>query len=225
MREFVDIGLKPKDKTTLDSMLREVKALGYSAVGTEKTDSNLINVISRTDLYPRNQNELGKQLKKLRKRTEVIVVHCDSKSVARQAARDHRVDMIRFPVDRETKKRLYLDRRQARMMRDTGVGFEVSIRDLLVDDRHLLAERIVAIKKSLDIAIKHGLPVVASSGAEDKYGLRDPHGLASLLSLLGVDYEPAMDMISTNPMSIVSVNREKLKKSYILPGVWVIESE
>ena len=225
MREFVDLGLNPEDKTVIDSMLQEANALGYTAVGTEKTDSDIIDVITRVDLYPRNQNELGKQLRKLRKRTEVIVVHCGSKSVARQAAHDHRVDLVRFPVDRDTKKRLYLDRRQAGMMRDTGAGFEVSIKDLLVDDRHLLAKRIVAIKKSLDIAIKHGLPVVASSGAEDRYGLRDPHGLASLLSLLGVDYEPALDMVSANPMRIVSVNREKLKKSYILPGVWVIESE
>jgi RNase P/RNase MRP subunit p30 len=225
MREFVDLSLKPKDETALDSMLQKAKALGYTAVGIEKTDSDIIDVINRVDLYPRNQNKLGKHLRKLRHYTEVIVVHCESKSVARQAARDHRVDLIRFPVDRATMKRLYLDRRQAGMMRDSGAGFEVSIKDLLVDDRHLLAKRIVAIKKSLDIAIKYGLPIVASSGAEDRYGLRDPHGLAALMSLLGVDCEPALDMVSTNPMCLVSDNREKLKNSYILPGVWVIESE
>jgi RNase P/RNase MRP subunit p30 len=198
MREFVDLSLKPKDETALDSMLQKAKALGYTAVGIEKTDSDIIDVINRVDLYPRNQNKLGKHLRKLRHCTAVIVVHCESKSVARQAARDHRVDLIRFPVDRTTMKRLY---------------------------RHLLAKRIVAIKKSLDIAIKYGLPVVASSGAEDRYGLRDPHGLAALMSLLGVDCEPALDMVSTNPMCLVSDNREKLKNSYILPGVWVIESE
>ncbi len=225
MREFVDIGIKPKAETEIGLILNKAKELGYTAVGMKNTTSELLDVINRVDLYPRNQNELGKQLRKLRKRTEVIVVHCASKTVARQAAHDHRVDLVRFPVDRDTNKRLYLDRRQAGLMRDTGVGFEVSIKDLLVDDRLLLAKRIVTIKKSLDIAIKHGLPVVASSGAEDRYGLRDPHGLASLISLLGVDYEPALDMVSTNPMSIVSGNREKLKKSYILPCVWVIDDE
>jgi len=225
MREFVDLSMNPKDKTAIDSMLQEAKALGYAAVGTEKADSEIIDVISRMDLYPMNHNELGKQLRKLRRRTEVIVVHCSSKSVARQAAHDHRVDLIRFPVDQDTKKRPYLDRSQAGMMRDTGAGFEVCIKDLLVDDRYVLAKRLVTINKSLDIAIKHGLPVVASSGAKDKYGLRDPNGLASLMSLLGVDYEHALDMVSTNPMQIVVDNREKLKDSHILPGVWVIDDE
>ena len=225
MREFIDLNLMPNDQVALDLVLQKAKAMGYTAVGIEKTDSDVIDVINRVDLYPMNQNELGKRLRKLRHCTEVIVVHCRNKSVARQAAHDHRVDLIRFPVDRTTKKRFYLDRRQAGMMRNSGVGYEVSIKDLLIDDRHLLAKRIVAIKKSLDIAIKYGLPVVASSGAEDKYGLRDPHGLAALMSLLGVDYEPALDMVSTNPMRLVTDNREKLKNSYILPGVWVIESE
>jgi len=225
MREFIDLSLNPEDKTTIDLMLQEAKALGYVAVGMEKRESDIIDVITRVDLHPRNQNELGRQLRKLRRRTEVIVVHCGSKSVARQAAHDHRVDLVRFPVDRDTKKRIYLDRRQAGMMRDTGIGFEVCIKDLLEDDRHLLAKRIVTIKKSLDIAIKHDLPVVASSGAVDRYGLRDPQGLDALMSLLGVDYEQALDMVSTNPMRIVADNREKLKDSYILPGVWLIESD
>ncbi len=225
MREFVDLSLKPKAETEIGLMLNKAKELGYTAVGMKNTTSDLIDVINRVDLYPRNQNELGKHLMKLRKRTEIIVVHCMSKSVARQAAHDRRVDLIRFPVDRTTKKRLYLDRRQAGMMRDTGAGFEVSIKDLLVDDRRLLAKRIVTIKKSLDIAIKYGLPVVASSGAEDRYGLRDPHGLAALMGLLGVDSEPALDMVSTIPMRLVADNREKLKDSFIMPGVWLIETE
>ena len=225
MREFVDLSLMPKDETAYELMLKTAKALGYSAAGLEKTDSDVIDIIHRVDLYPRNQNELGKQLRKLRHSSEIIVVHCGNKSVARQAAHDHRIDLVRFPVDRDTNKRLYLDRRQAGIMRDSGVGFEVCIKDLLIDDRHLLAKRIVTIKKSLDIAIKNSLPVVASSGAENMYGLRDPHGLASLTSLLGVDIELALDMVSTNPMHLVTANREKLKNSYVLPGVWVIETE
>lgn len=225
MREFIDLSLMPKNETSLELMFQTARALGYSAVGLEKTGSDVIDVINRVDLYPRNQNELSKKLRKLRHSTEVIVVHCDNKSVARQAAHDHRIDLIRFPVNRDTKKRIYLDRRQAGLMRDSGAGFEVNLKDLLVDDRHLLAKRIVAIKKSLDIAIKYGLPVVASSGAENIYGLRDPHGLAALMSLLGVDFEPALDMVSANPTRLVTENREKLKNSYVLPGVWVIETE
>jgi RNase P/RNase MRP subunit p30 len=225
MREFIDLSLRPKDETELEFMLQTAKTLGYSAVGMEKTGLNLVDIIHRVDLHPWNQNDLSKQLRKLRHSTEVIVVHCGNKSVARHAAHDHRVDLVRYPVDRDTEKRLYIDRKQAGIMRDTGAGFEVCIKDLLVDDRHLLVKRVVAIKKSLDIALKYGLPIVVSSGAEDRFSLRDPHGLAALMSLLGVDIEPALDMVSTNPTRLVTANREKLKNSYVLPGVWVIETE
>jgi RNase P/RNase MRP subunit p30 len=55
--------------------------------------------------------------------------------------------------------------------------------------------------------------------------LRDPYGLAALLSLLDVDEDAAFEMVSTNPYSMVSRNRAKLKDSYIEEGVWVIQDE
>ena len=110
------------------------------------------------------------------------------------------------------------------MMRDSGAGFEVCLSDLLVDDRVGLIKRIGIIKKSLNIALKHDLPVVASSGAQDVYGMRDPIGLASLLSLLGVDDEPALDMVSRVPNGVIDENRAKLGPNFIEPGVWIIDA-
>jgi RNase P/RNase MRP subunit p30 len=49
--------------------------------------------------------------------------------------------------------------------------------------------------------------------------------LAALLSLIDVDEDHALDMISSNPYGLVERNRAKLKDSYILEGVWVIEDE
>ena len=108
-------------------------------------------------------------------------------------------------------------------MRDSGAGYEVFIQDMFVDDRVQLIKRIGIIKKSLGIALKHDLPVIASSGAQDVYGLRDPNGLASLLSLLGVDEEPALDMVSSVPNAVIEENRAKLGPNFIEPGVWIID--
>ena len=56
-------------------------------------------------------------------------------------------------------------------------------------------------------------------------GFTGPYGLAALLSLIDVEEEPALDMVSTNPYRIVEENRAKLKDSYIVEGVWVIKDE
>lgn len=222
MRDFVDLGLYPRvgDYNTL---IESAKKLGYTRVGLETREkTTVLDQVSRVDIHPRNQNDLGKQLRRLRKKVEVIIVHCTTKSVSRQAAHDNRVDFMRFPVS-GGKRLQYLDRRQAGLMLDSGAGFEVSISDLLVDDRFQLVKRIGIIKKSLDIAMKNNLPVVASSGAHDLYGLRDPYGLASLLNLLGVDVETGLDMVSNTPNRVIMENRAKLGPNFIEPGVWIID--
>jgi ribonuclease P/MRP protein subunit RPP1 len=221
MRDFVDLGLYPgKDALNI---IETAKQLGYSRVGLETNEkSSTIDLVSRVDLHPRNQNDLGKQLRRLRNKVEVIIVHGTTKSVSRQAAHDNRVDFMRFPLS-GGKHLQYLDRQQAGLMRDSGAGYEVCVRDLLVEDRFQLVKRIGIIKKSLDIAMKHDLPVVASSGAQDMYGMRDPHGLASLLSLLGVDDETGLDMVSSIPNGVIAENRSKLGPNFIEPGVWIID--
>jgi ribonuclease P/MRP protein subunit RPP1 len=219
MCEFVDLGLYPAENRT-HPMVDAAVQLGYTRVGLETVDGDRLDLVKRADLHPRNQNELGKQVRKLRYNVEVISVQCINKSVSRQAARDPRIDLLRFPIS-GGKRDTYLDRQQAGLMRDSGVGYEVRICDLLVDNRFQLMKRIGAIKKSLDIALKHDLPVVASSGARDVYGMRDPYGLASLLSLLGLDLEIGLNSISTVPNKIIIENRAKLSPNYVVPGVWI----
>ena len=59
-----------------------------------------LDLASRVDLRPRSQNELVGLLRRLRRRFEIICVLCESKEVARQAAKDRRVDLLNFPLSR-----------------------------------------------------------------------------------------------------------------------------
>lgn len=219
MRQFTEIGLRPKDT---ELMFESAKTLGYSLVGFDKQTD--LDVIKRLDLDPKNQNQLNQSLRSNRWRTEVITVHCRNKSVARKAGQDNRVDLVTYPVS-DKWKRNYLDRQQAGLMRDSGSGYLVDVSKLLVTDAFVLRKNIEFLKRNLEIAVKRGVPVVASSFATEPLGLRDPHGLAALLSLLDVDEDHALAMVSTNPYTMVMRNRIKLKDSYIQDGVWVIEDE
>ena len=206
-------------------MISVAKKLGYTTIGLEeKTEATSIDVASRIDLNPRNPNEFLQSLRKNRWNTEVITVNCRSKKVARQAGKDRRVDLITYPVVEKWRDN-HLDRQQAGLMRDSGTGYLIDVSQLLTSDPVLLRKRIEYIKRNKDNAVKRGVPVVASSFASTVWGLRDPCGLAALLSLIDVNEEHALDMVSTYPHRIVEENRAKLKDSYIVEGVWVIEDE
>lgn len=108
-------------------------------------------------------------------------------------------------------------------MRDSGAGYLVDVSKLLVTNAYFLKKNIKYLKRNLENAVKRGIPVVASSFATEPLELRDPYGLAALLSLLDVDEDHAIEMVSKNPYDMVEHNRAKLKDSYIQDGVWVIE--
>jgi RNase P/RNase MRP subunit p30 len=135
---------------------------------------------------------------------------CRTRSISRQAGKDRRVDFLSFPVT-ERWNQNYLDIRQAKLMRDSGCGYLVDLSLLLLDDRFILRKNTKSLKLNIQNAVKKGVPVVASSGSTSLWGLRDPYGLASLLSLLDVNESDALEMISTNISSIIDKNRRKLK--------------
>ncbi|MEM2119127.1 MAG: RNase P subunit p30 family protein, partial [Candidatus Bathyarchaeia archaeon] len=56
-----------------------------------------LDLASRVDLRPKTSSELTRSLRKLRRKFEVVAALCDSKNVARQAAKDRRVDLLSFP--------------------------------------------------------------------------------------------------------------------------------
>ena len=141
MREFVNLGVYPSEGA-FQPILEAAKQLGYTRIGFDSPpESSILDTVYRVDIHPRSQNDLGKQVRKLRHKVEVITVHCHTKPVSRQAARDNRVDLLRFPVTGGKGTR-FLDRQQAGLMRDSGVGFEVPVGDLLVNDRDQLVKRI-----------------------------------------------------------------------------------
>ncbi len=221
MRHFTDLCLQ----TDNPEVVSTAKSLGYTVIGlNEKPDTNIVDIVKRLDLNPKNPNELLRTLRSHRWKTEIITVNCRNKSVARQAGRDRRVDLINYPIVDKWKDN-HLDRQQAGLMRDSGTGYLIDLSRLLIDDRFKLRKHIEFIKRNKDNAVKRGVPLVASSCATTIWGLRDPYGLTALLSLIDVDEDHALDLISSNPYGLVERNRAKLKDSYILEGVWVIEDE
>lgn len=226
MREFIDLHLIPKDLMRPEDMLLRAKSMGYSAVGFPISEGEHtkvdVDTVSRVDLKPNSKGNMLKILRKIRRNVEIIAVQCGSKGVARQAAKDHRVDVLNFLPDHR-RRYIWFDRQEANLAKDTNCSYEINLRDLFYRSQSRVAELLRRIKTEISIATKYGVPVILSSGATNAYELRDPRTLASTLELLDIDQETALDMISVTPRNIVERNRRKLEEDFIHPGVWRVK--
>ena len=215
MRHYVDLHIQKEN----EGIAQKALDLGFRTVGLVGSTENSNEVASRYNIVPRNLNELSSQLKKLRRRYVILSVYCKSVKVARQAAKDHRVDILRFPLDREARRKVWFDRHEATLASDSNAVYEISLSDILGKGSGYVSGVLGTWRRELENAFKYDVPVVISSGASSNYGLRGPKALASIMELVNVDEERALDMVSKTPHELVEKNRGKLDPSFIMPGV------
>lgn len=211
--------------------------LGYSQIGVplppnvrdETVDllrhiceENGLDFVTRLDLVARSPGELLSGLSRFRKKFEVVAVLCGSKAVARQAAKDRRVDLLDFQLPDARKQ--FFDKAEAELASGSGAAFEVDLAKVL---GHLAVSSGVGVfsrlRREVAIAKSFDVPVVFSSGASDLKLLRKPHDYAALTSLFNTDESHALQALSVHPARIVERNREKQSSEYVAPGVRVIK--
>ncbi len=237
-RTFADLHLKPnpKDAELVKELVFKAAELGYKKVALSLgPDANAETVrglrsickeigadfVSRVDLHPRNQNDLLSLLRKLRRRFEVICVLCDNKDIARQAAKDRRVDLLNFPSTDYRYR--FFDRAEAELASSASAGFEVDVKPLLVLEGPSRVRFLSTLRREIAVALEFRLPIVVSSGAGEPLLLRKPREMAVLSSLFGLSGIPALDAVSANPVNIIKVNREKLTAGFIAPGIRLVK--
>ncbi len=230
MRRFVDLNIRdPGEPRVLMEMLELASKLGFKgiAIASERLASQAlrdeartlgIDLASRIDLRPRNTYELSKALRRVRRKFEIVVVHCENKAVSRQAAKDHRVDILTFHSMRNGGRRVGLDRQGASLASRSNCAYEVSLSDLLGSSVER-ARALVNLKRDIWNATQEGVPVVVSSGAGTPLRMREPRALASITSLLGLSENKGLDAVSETPRRILERNREKLGPGFVSPGV------
>lgn len=238
MRKFIDLHLCPniRDSINTGRLIKRASELGYKGVGIalplkshkrdlsylKKRCSDLgLDFISRVDLTPKNARDLLMDLRRVRKTFEIVAVNCYSKDVARQAAKDHRVDLLSFSMNYPHKR--FFDRAEAELASNASASLEIDITAIITSsDRHLV-NLLSTVRREIEISRKFDVKVVFSSGASDPLLMRGPKDYVSIAKLLDVDREFALKTLSDNPLSIIQKNRRKLKENYIAPGVYIVE--
>lgn len=238
MRKFTDLHLRwpTGGVDEFSSMLSLAAEMGYSgvAVASERVlpeplrglCSELgLDLISRVDLRPRSAGELTDRLRRVRRRFELVAVDCRSKAVARQAAKDRRVDLLDFPASPSARARVWFDRQEATLASGANCAYEINASDLLGLGPAACAGLLSIVGREVENARRRGVPVVVSSGADSLLLMREPRGLAALLDPVGVGAREGLDMVSRVPAGVVEANRSKLSAGFIEPGVRLVEGD
>ena len=236
-RVFADLHLRlnVKDAAATLQVINKVSVLGYGLVAVPLVPEARVDEVaklravcgeagvdfaSRVDLRPRTQNELMHQLRRLRRKFEVVCVSCENKVVARQAAKDRRVDLLSFPL--LDFRRRFFDVAEAELASSSLAALEVDVKPLLVLEGPARVRLLSCLRREVTVAGKFGVPVVVSSGVSAELFLRKPREMGALGFLFGLGEVSALDAVSRSANAIVERNREKLSARFVAPGVRVV---
>ena len=237
-RAFADLHLcvNLKDPATASRIINKAATLGYRLIAVPlspetREDEKMklqricseanIDLASRVDIKPKTHNDLTHQLRRLRRKFEVICATCENKDVARQAAKDHRVDLLNFP-SLDFRKRFF-DSAEAELASNSLAALEIDMKPLLVLEGPARVRLLSNLRRETSIAKEFHVPIVVSSGVANEMLLRKPRELAALTSLFGLDEASALEAVSQNPVSIVKRNRQKLSPKFVAPGIRIIK--
>jgi len=237
MKRFVDLHLQPsiKDLTQVKKMVSLASELGYRMVGItlppnvtqdkikqlQSICSNIkISLVTRVDLSPKTPRKLLNDLRRLRRNFEVISVICTSKTVARQAAKDRRVDLLSFPATNPRKR--FFDHAEAELASKVFSSLEIDMAPLISTKSYSRIRFLSSLRKEVGIARKFGVPVTISSGATNTHFIRGPYDYAAVATLFDMATPLALHALSETPLTIVERNREKLSPNFVAPGIRIV---
>ena len=180
-----------------------------------------VDFASRVDLTPRTPDELVGCLRKLRRRFEIVAVICKSKAVARQAAKDRRVDLLNFP--QPDFRGSFFDAAEAELASNCLASLEVDLKPLLTLEGPARIRLLSSLRREAATAVEFHVPIVISSGISDDILMRKPKELAALASLFDLSGVHSQEAVSKNPAAIVKRNREKLGPNFVAPGIRIIK--
>jgi RNase P/RNase MRP subunit p30 len=236
-RAFADLHLRinPTDKTVEHCITKAAK-LGYHQIAIPFTtlppQDQILNLksqcqqqgiefILRADFKPRTEEDLMRFLRKYRRNFEVIAIICDNKDVARQAAKDRRVDLISFPSLDYHKR--FFDRAQAELCSSGLAALEVDLKSILILEGPPRTRLLSSLRREVAIAKEFHIPVILSSGISEEHLMRMPQDMASLGYLFEMSQSETLASVAENPTNIILRNREKLASNFVAPGITVLK--
>ncbi len=237
MKKFADLHLQVphKNMPQAEKMIKKASQLGYNLISIpfepntyqdhvstlkQLCTEQKLDFVTRINLAPRTSNELLYDLRRYRRKYEIIAVRCNTKQVARQAAKDRRVDLIQFSATNMRQR--FFDEQEAELTSQALSSLEIELTPLLQLTSFSKIRLLSCLRKEAATAKRAKVPITLSSGAATEQQMRRPYDLAALTSIFDFPLDSALKALSQTPMSIVKRNQEKLSSNYIAPGIRIV---
>jgi RNase P/RNase MRP subunit p30 len=237
MKGYVDLNLRAPTENIQQTqeMINKATQLGYSHiaiplppnVATQQISQlkhfckeSKADFITRVNLVPRNANELLHDLRRLRRKFEIVAVRCNTKDVARQAARDRRVDLLQFSVTNLRQR--FFDESETELASQALSSLEIEVAPILQLTSFSRVKLLGRLRKEVATAQRAKVPVTLSSGATAPHLLRSARDYATLATLFDLCSPSALKALSETPLGLVERNRKKLSPNYVAPGIRVV---
>ncbi len=203
-------------ENSVEEMAHMAKTLGLAGIGIVRYANGHLPELPEVDgidlvssvMIKAKVGELNALIEKNRNRAEVLLVHGGDYDVNRAACENSAVDVLCHPE--LGRKDSGLDHICVRAAHDNNVAIEVNFREVLESYKRNRVYILSSLKKNIDLCSKYETPVVISSSAVTKWGLRSGRELSSIAHLLGLELGKSIDATSVLPENIVKINREKL---------------
>jgi RNase P/RNase MRP subunit p30 len=237
MKRFADLHLRVslKNPSKAESMIQKASELGYNLVGiplpphiTKEQISQLrhicsdakLDFVTRVNFSPRTPNELLQSLRRFRRKFEIVAVRCHTKNVARQAAKDRRVDLLHFSATNLRKR--FFDEAEAELASQALSSLEIELAPMLQLTSFSRVRLLSSLRREVATAERFKVPITLSSGATDELFMRGPRDYVALTTLFDLPMSSALKALSENPWVTVERNRKKLGSDYVAPGIHVV---
>lgn len=214
-------------ENSVAEMAEMAKRFGLAGLGIVRysADAELpkidgIDIVSCVIIRPGTVEELEREVKKSRNRTEILMVHGGNYDVNRAACENSMVDILCHP---ELERRdSGLDHICVKAAQENNVAIEINFREILESYKRKRVNTLSGIKRNVKLCRKYGANIVTVSGAITKWELRPGRELAAVAKIMGLDLGEAMTTTSSVPEEMVRINREKLANKR-LEGVSISE--
>ncbi len=235
MRTFADMAIRPPigEVSAQERMAALAYRVGLSLVClrfTSGTSSGEIESSERIfrdagldvavgiDISPKSRKQLLDLLKTLRNSFDIVAVKSPDTRTAAVAAHDSRVDLISLELQKSF-------RTKQSILKTCESYLELELSRIIRPPSQLSSEQLKTFCQEIELAEKHRVNVVISSGAASPLGLRAPRDLASLATAFGLPKESSLDSVSKIPLNMVRRNRDRLSGGSVGYGVTLARSK
>ena len=171
---------------------------------------------TRIDVVTGDVGVIRELIRRVRGLVDLVSVTPLSIQAFRAAGRDRRVDII--SVDLRSSR--WIDRSQARLMKESGSVVEIVFSRLLSNKT---SRALNILRRVISFSEESGTPMMVSIGAREVFETRHPRQILHTLYLMGASVVAARNAVSIVPALVVKRTRHRRSGLHVAEGVDLLE--